>query len=73
MASSNDSGPNAEHKTARDKEMVILEDTAEPGPPEIKGVNTGSKVKLEEQIYKEVYDHAHDKMHDKPAKSDQLE
>ena len=56
-ASSNDSSG---------KEMVIPDATAEPRPPEIKGVNTGSKVKLEEQIYKEVYDHAHDKMHDQP-------
>ena len=46
--------------------MVILEATAEQRPTEIKGVNTGSKVNLEEFFYKEMYDHAHNKMHDKP-------
>ena len=46
--------------------MVILEATAEPRPPEIKGVNTGRKIKLEATIYKEMYDHAHNKMNVKP-------
>ena len=46
--------------------MVILEATAEPCPPEFKGVNTGRKEKLEAKIYKEKYDHAHNKMHDEP-------